>query len=114
MAIKPVLHRIIVKPDKIEDKDPHFKAARAAGIVIVDEERKREQAAVDTGVVVSIGSTAFKDFGADRDTIKVNQRICYAKYGGKAIEDPATGETFVALNDEDVIAILSQEDAVDG
>jgi hypothetical protein len=33
----------------------------------------------------------------------------YAKYGGKAVEDPVTKEKFVALNDEDIIAIFTQD-----
>lgn len=107
MAVKPILHRVLVKQDKLEDKDDAFKAARALGIVIADQEQKREQAAIDTGVVIEIGPTAFKDFGLDEFPIKVGQTIVYARYGGKAIVDPETKETFVALNDEDVIAILS-------
>lgn len=107
MAIKPILHRILVKQDKLEDKDETFKAARALGIVIADQEQKREQAAIDTGVVIEVGPTAFKDFGLDEPPIKVGQTIVYARYGGKAIVDPETKETFVALNDEDVICILT-------
>lgn len=107
MAVNPILHRIIVKQDKLEDKDEAFRAAKRAGLIIADLEQKREQAAIDTGVVLEIGPTAFKDFGLDEAPIKVGQTIVYAKYGGKAIVDPETKETVVALNDEDVIAILS-------
>lgn len=101
--IIPLLHRILVKVDKIEDKDEAFKRAHAAGIYIQRDEREREQAAIDTGIVVAIGDTAFKDFGT-ASPIKVGDYVCYAKYGGKAMEDPYTKEKFVALNDEDVIA----------
>lgn len=110
MAIKPILHRILVKPDQLEDKDEAFKKARSAGIIIHRDEREREQAAIDTGMVVEVGPTAFKDFGTD-SPIKKGDFVCYAKYGGKAIVDPATNEKFVALNDEDIIAILTQEGA---
>ena len=106
MAINPILHRVLVKQDKLEDKDDAFKQAKALGLYIGDLEQKREQAAIDTGEVVAIGPTAFKDFGLDAPPIKVGQTIVYAKYGGKAIVDPETKETFVALNDEDVIATL--------
>lgn len=108
MAIKPILHRILVKPDNVEDKDDNYAAARRAGIVVVEAERKREQAAIDSGVVVEIGPTAFKDFGLSEAPFKVGDLVVYAKYGGKAIEDPVTKENFVALNDEDVIAIISK------
>jgi co-chaperonin GroES (HSP10) len=104
--IKPILHRILVKQDKLDEKDEVFKAAKALGIEIARDEHSREQAAIDTGEVIEIGPTAFKDFGLDELPIKVGQTIVYARYGGKAITDPETKEVFVALNDEDVIAIL--------
>lgn len=106
MVIKPVLHRIIVKPDNIEDKDENFKRAKQAGIIIHRDERAREQAAVDTGIVLEVGATAFKDFGAETPPVVAGDRIVYARYAGKTIVDEATDEKFVALNDEDVIAIL--------
>lgn len=108
MAIKPILHRILVKPDDIHAKDAAFAAAKRIGIEIIEAERKREQAAIDTGVVVEVGPTAFRDFGVDNAPIKAGDVVVYAKYGGKAIEDPVTKEQFVALNDEDVIAIISK------
>lgn len=110
MAIKPILHRILVKPDDIHDKDEAFKRARAAGIEVVREEREREQAAIDTGVVVDFGPTVFKDFGST-NPLKIGDSVVYAKYGGKAIVDPDTKVKYVALNDEDVIAILTTEGA---
>lgn len=103
--IVPVLHRILVKPDNIEDKDDTFKRAKEAGIYIHRDEREREQAAVDSGTVIAVGGTAFRDFGTD-SPIKAGDQIVYARYGGKAIVDPSTKEKFVALNDEDVIALL--------
>lgn len=108
MAIKPILHRILVKPDALHERDEAFAAAKRIGIEIVEAERKREQAAIDTGEVVEVGPTAFRDFGLDTPPIKPGDVVVYAKYGGKAIQDPVTKENFVALNDEDVIAIISK------
>lgn len=111
--IVPVLHRILIKQDKLEDKDEVFKSAGRAGILIPDlDERSREQAAIDTGEVVAIGETAFRDFGTN-SPIAIGDYIVFAKYGGKAIVDPVTKEKFVALNDEDVIAKFTKE-PVDG
>jgi co-chaperonin GroES (HSP10) len=111
MAIKPVLHRLIVKPDVLEKKDEVFAKAVAAGLdVSFATETQREQAAIDTGQVTAIGETAFRDFGAD-NPVKVGDYIVFAKYGGKAIVDPDTKEKYIALNDEDVIAILTKEGA---
>lgn len=107
--IIPILHRVLVRPDKIEEKDEAFKRAKSAGIIVHRDEASREQAAIDTGSVVSIGPTAFKDFGADTFPIAVGDSVVYARYAGKVIVDPDTEEKFVALNDEDVIAILKKE-----
>lgn len=110
MAIKPLIHRIVVKQDSLDSKDPAFAAARRAGIVVDFKEHDREQAAVDTGVVVSIGPTAFRDFNIEVP-IKVGDVVAFAKYGGKVLTDPADNVKYVALNDEDVIAVLTTEGA---
>ncbi len=108
MAIKPILHRIIVLQDNLDEKDEVFAAAKKMGIEIARDEKSREQAAIDSGKVVSIGETAFKDFGADCP-IKVGDSVVYARYGGKAIVDPKDKVKYVALNDEDIIAIVTTE-----
>lgn len=111
MAIKPVLHRIIVKQDVLEDKDPHFAKAKAAGIITDFRERDREQAAIDTGTVLAIGETAFLDFKVSSVPIKVGDTVVYARYAGKVITDPEDNQKYVALNDEDVVAIITTEGA---
>lgn len=107
--IKVVLHRILVKPDQLEEVDETHRRAKEMGLVIASEkELKRERAAVDTGTVLEIGDTAFKDFNTD-SPIKVGDRIAYAKYGGKAVVDPKTKEELLILNDEDVICKFLEE-----
>jgi co-chaperonin GroES (HSP10) len=108
MVIKPVLHRILVKPDNVQDVDPSLAAAKRMGMEIAGKELEREQGAIDTGVIILMGRTAGRDFG-DEGFVHVGQRVVYAKYGGKAIVHPTTKEKFVALNDEDVIAIFEEE-----
>jgi co-chaperonin GroES (HSP10) len=110
MVIRPVLHRILVKPDKLEDVDDTYKRAHAAGLAIAGSEKEREQQAIDTGVVIMIGPTVGRDFG-DPNFVRVGDRVVYAKYGGKAIVHPTNKERFVALNDEDVIAVFEEEGA---
>lgn len=100
--IVPLGHRLLVKPEKIEDIDPAFAAARRAGLIIETDERKREQAAVDRGVVISMGDTAFVDFGGV-PWCKVGDKIAYTRYGGKMVKDPEDEQEYIILNDEDVI-----------
>lgn len=103
--IKVVGHRVLVRPFKVEEIDETFKRAKLAGIELLNQdELRREQNAVDRGVVVSVGATAFKDFGGD-PWCKEGDIIYFAKYAGKYIEDPKTKEKYTILNDDDVVAV---------
>lgn len=106
MKIRPAGHRIVVIPDVSETE----KRANSFGLVIAESEARAERASVDTGVVESIGPTAFLDFvekfgGAP--WCKVGDRIAFAKYGGKVIGEGKYKR--IVLNDEDVVAILETE-----
>ena len=104
--IKPVLHRILVKPTLLEEVDETFKRAAAAGIVLPDlSEKTREQAAVSEGTVIDLGGTVFKDFHTD-SPIAVGDYVVYAKYSGRPITDRETKELYVLLNDEDILAVI--------
>lgn len=98
--LEPVLHRIILKLDDVESKTE-------SGIIIPEEVTKKERKAVEVGTVVSIGSTCFKDYGAE-DVVAVGDRVVIARYSGKEVRD--IDETvFVVVNDEDIICILRGE-----
>lgn len=107
--IRVVLHRILIKQDKLEEANKDYVKMRQMGLVLAEtDDRKRAQASVDTGIVVALGSTAFRDFGTE-PPISVGDKIAYARFSGKFITDPATEEEFVALNDEDVICVFHPE-----
>lgn len=108
MAVVPCGHRILVKPQKLEEIDSTYAAARKLGIEIVDgNQKKLEQLAIDKGIVLAIGSTAFKDFGGD-PWCEIGDTIVYARHGGKMIKDPETNQEVLLLNDEDVIAKIGE------
>lgn len=108
--IKPLLFRILVKPFKLEDFDPAYKSAKASGILIADTQaRVREEQAVDRGTVIAIGPTAFDEWG-DFPAVSVGMEVFFAKYAGKKLTDPYTGEEVLALNDEDLVASIHEED----
>lgn len=97
MKIKPVLHRVLVKPEELEDKTE-------SGIIVQWD--KREKAAVEIGEVVELGSTCFSDFKTDpvSEGIKVGSKVYFAKYSGKEVKD---GDTrYLILNDEDIVGVL--------
>lgn len=110
--IKPMSYRVLVKPDAL-DEDPTFKRAKAAGIALPEHEGlKIEQMKMDTGVVISLGPTAFKAYaaeaGADVEDVapKVGQRVGFAKYAGKFQKDPADQVEYLLLADEDINCVL--------
>lgn len=112
MNLKAVGHRLLVKPDplkervKINDdlKKLGFEIARPADM------EKMEEAATQTGTVVDVGSTAWHAFDKSspdwKAWCKVGDRIVFARYAGKPIEDPVTDEKYFVLNDEDVQALV--------
>lgn len=113
--IKAPGHRIVLRPDPIE-KDPAIERAKQLGIVFHEqakEDELRERAGVDKGIVVDVGSTAFRDFGGD-PWCAVGDHIAYARHAGKWVKDPDTEEALLIINDEDVVCVLvktKEEDA---
>lgn len=107
MSIRPCGHRLAVKPYKQDEVDEVVKAAKQFGFQIVNTNEKREDASVDRGVVTAIGPTAWQDFKSE-PWCKVGDEILFAKFAGKFIDDPETGEPVCILNDEDVVAVLKE------
>lgn len=97
--MKPVLHRITVKPDPVEKKT-------ASGIILATNERAEKKATV-VGTVVDIGSTAFLSFSstAAAEGIYPGVRVLYAKYAGAEVE----GQELVILNDEDILVVIGDK-----
>lgn len=120
--IKVVLHRVLVKREEPVDTDAVTtkKEMERLGLIAapkvreeLDRQEQREKASVDRGTVIQIGETAFKDYGIE-SPIEVGDYICFAKFGGKDVADPETGETYTVINDEDVVAVLTKKEPLDG
>lgn len=103
--IIPVLHRLLIKPEKFEEVDATMKTMKRIGLVLPESSSQNTQASVDRGYVLAIGPTAFKDFGTD-SACKVGDKIAYAKFAGKFITDPETNQELLVINDEDVVCIV--------
>lgn len=107
--IKPCGHRILVRQEKYDEQDEVFKRARAAGIEIAKDKDVRYQDSVDVGTIVSIGDTAWKDFGGS-PWASLGEKVYFAKHAGKKVEDPADKEScYVILNDEDICAVIVEQ-----
>lgn len=103
MALKILLHHVLVKLDDAIEADAALKRAKAAGIIV--ELDKREQNAVEYGTVIQVGPTAFTDYGRDRTILKEGDRISFTRYSGKGIKD-SDGAEYVLLNDSDVLVVI--------
>ncbi|HET8686212.1 MAG TPA: co-chaperone GroES family protein [Methanosarcina sp.] len=102
MSLIPCGHRIVVRPEKVEETDEVFSRAKAAGLALLERDLRIEQISVDKGTVLAIGDTAFKDFGGE-PWCSVGDTVAYARHGGKLVKDPTTNEHYLLLNDEDII-----------
>lgn len=103
MAIKLILHHVLVKLDDATEADEMYKRAKAVGIELALD--KREQAAVEYGTVLQIGPTAYNDLGGDRNCLSVGDRVSLTRYSGKKVVD-TDGSEYMIFNDSDVLAII--------
>lgn len=122
MAINVLLHRILVLRDPQEDTDAvkTTKELERLGLATpewVQEQLKtkalRENASMDMGTVIQIGETAYHDYKI-ACPIREGDHISFAKFGGKEVVDPDNGVTYVVINDEDVVCVLTRKEPVDG
>ena len=100
MTIIPLMHRALVKPKQVETKT-------ASGIILTDSLTRKEQAATEEGIILALGDTFGKDFGAGVIP-KIGDKILFAKYSGKFIKDEE-GTDLVLLNDDDCVAIVKED-----
>lgn len=109
MALKICGHRVLVKALSVEEVDEVFARAKDLGFQFVNEENNAlRKNAVDRGIVVQVGHTAYKDFGGT-NWAEIGDEVFFSKYAGKTLTDPYTQESFVALNDEDIVAVIEKE-----
>lgn len=112
MKIEPAGHRVIVKPDpldEIQEKEmARFESLKNSGFEIAEAgDKKRMQQAVHTGTLVAIGKTAWRAFDAGEAWAQVGDKVHFAKYGGYVFSED--GQEYRLLNDEDITAIVRAE-----
>lgn len=98
-TIVPAGHRVLVKPDEVEEKT-------SGGLYLAVETKERKANEQIFGTVIKVGVNAWKAFDDGSPWAKVGDRVTFAKYGGFNIEDPVTKEKFRLLNDEDICAVV--------
>lgn len=111
MKVIAVGHRLVIKPYSIEQHDPVFARAKAAGLTILEQDQRREQVAVDKGTVLEVGPSAFTALnppGKDTPWCKVGDIIGYTRNAGKFIKLDDESHVLV-INDEDVVNIFKED-----
>lgn len=115
MSLRVCGHRLLVKPDPLKEQIdiPEGLAQAKFEVHKPVQQQRMEEAGTQTGVVLQVGNTAWKAFDGDSATwlpwCKVGDRIIFARYAGKFVEDPGTKERFMVINDEDVQAVITSK-----
>jgi co-chaperonin GroES (HSP10) len=95
MKFKPetLAYRLVLKP--------FIETMSKGGIAIARDERS-QAINTDKGEVFLIGPSCW-DRLERKPEIKAGDKVMYAKWGAKMIQDPDTGEFYVICNDEDIL-----------
>jgi len=104
--------RVIIKPNKAETKS-------AGGIELPPEILDIQDANQYLAIVVSVGPLAYKDQAkfqpidgkVFKPFCKVGDVVAFNKYGGQKLI-LANGEEYRILNDEDILAVIDDPDAM--
>ena len=100
VELKPVGYRVLIKPDKLEE-------TTESGIVIAYQDPLVVKAATVRGTIVAIGPSAWK---GEEPWVEVGDRVQYAKYAGKMVDDPEDLDNpFLVVNDEDILLKIEGE-----
>lgn len=102
MKLRPTGHRVLVRLLMAEEKS-------SGGIIVMREsDRDRHTKGMQEATVMELGSNAYKAFDDGHPWCAVGEKVMIAKYSGEDRKDPATGEIYRIINDEDVFAIIEE------
>lgn len=94
MQLRPLGDRVLVKPDKAEEKT-------AGGLFISSGAQEKPQ----RGTVIAVGAGKLDDNGERIPVdVKVGEVVIYGKYGGNEVK--VDGEDFLLLRADDIYAII--------
>lgn len=103
MRVRPVGHRVLIKPDKVEE-------TTKGGIILAPSLVNQEKNAQERGTVVAIGSSCWDTFGDGTPWCAVGQLVYYPKYSGMKVKETEDSDEFlVIVNDEDIVAVIEND-----
>lgn len=100
--MQPVGFCVLVRPDEPAE------ALKSKLIDIPDTVSDKWRIEADTGILIAIGQCAWKGIEGHDGTpwAYKGDHVVYAKYGGKVMTDPETGEKYILLQDKDIIGVM--------
>lgn len=102
-GITPVEFKVLIHPEEVEDTDPTLRRAKAAGLVMPEREKEREQMAQMYGKLVAVGGNAFEDWHGEVPV--PGDRVMFAKYAGAQVEGK-DGIKYRIAQDKDIAAVM--------
>lgn len=119
-TIVPCGHKVLVKPDSLEEE--HKVEGTNKALVIVRHNERAQQAAQIEGTIVGIGPTAWEAFRTVDDEGKwvngkpwatIGDKVLYGKYTGTIVDpvgDDKMEDFLVLINDEDINAVVIENE----
>jgi len=100
MKIKPIGFHVLVLPDDVEE-------VSKGGIILRPDDREKVVITKGTVIDKAEGSWSDKPLGSYP---QVGDRVIFAKYAGSAITDDESGKEYRLMIDEDIKAIITEEE----
>ena len=96
MQLRPLGDRVLVKPEKAEQKT-------ASGLYISSGAQEKPQ----RGEVIAVGAGKLDDKGERIPVdVKVGDVVIYGKYGGNEVK--IDGEEYLLMSDSDIYAVVEE------
>lgn len=107
-GIRPVGYKILVQLKRVAEKTK-------GGIILAADTRDADQAVAVVGRIVALGGSAYRDRitgnrWVDYPWVEVGQFVRVPRFGGDRFV--VEGVPFAVINDEDVIAVVTDEAAI--
>lgn len=94
--LKPTAGYALIQPIKIDKKTP-------SGIVLPDTHDEKSQ----KGKVIALGSPQITDSGKMiKPEFKIGDTVVYKKWGGDEVKMGISGEEYIFVKFEDVLAVM--------
>lgn len=98
MNIKPCGHRVVIKPNTVEEKTE-------GGLYKPDTVKRNENMNETVGTLVAVGEGCWKEFADGEPWAKVGDIVVFCKNGGVEAKGDDE-EVYKIMNDEDIVAVI--------